>query len=120
MKKAIRLIGAILVLMACSSMVFAGFESGASLSNKWKEYKKRETGVANFNSTDAAFFVGYVEGIADSNGGVLFTIPESATAQQIMGVVGKWLDDHPSDLKKPADFLVMQALRAAYPLSDEK
>jgi hypothetical protein len=113
-------IAALCVLMMFTAVCLANFESGTSLLNKWKEYKKQGTGIVGFNESDAAFYTGYVEGIADSNQGVLFTIPENVTAQQVLGTVGKWLEDHPAELKKPADFLVTQALRSAYPLSEGK
>ncbi len=118
MKRLIAPICVILSVILLSTVCFAGFESGTSLANRWKEYKKKTSGVVGYNQSDVDFYTGYVEGIADSNEGVLFSIPGNANVAQVLATVGKYLDDHPSDLRKPADFLVTQALRTAYPLTD--
>ncbi len=117
MRKIVLTISSVLAILIFTSCCFAGFESGTSLANRWKEYKKKTLGQVGFNQSGVDFYTGYVEGIADSNDGVLFSIPGGVNAAQVPSTVGKYLEDHPSDLKKPADFLVTQALRVAYPLS---
>ncbi|MDD5543712.1 MAG: Rap1a/Tai family immunity protein [Acidobacteriia bacterium] len=119
-KKSVRVLCGLALLGMVSVQGWAGFVSGTTLTAQWQEYKKRESSRVDYKETDAAFYAGYVEGIADSGDGVLFTIGGNVSVQQVLSTVGKWLEDHPKDLNKPADFLVTQALRAAYPLSEGK
>jgi len=108
---------AVFALVMFSSSAFATFYDGAMLVQKWREYKKHESGLKMEISADmdASWYQGYVTGIADACDGVMFTLPVGIMPKQIYEIVGKWLDDHPGELNKPADVLVEKAIMSAFP-----
>ena len=72
--------------------------------------------VKPFNPNDDGFYSGYIAAVCDSSTHILFSIPEGATLGQACDVVGKWLDGHPEEWNKPAQQLVIKALKEAFPL----
>jgi hypothetical protein len=93
----------------------AEFKTGNGLVATWREYQKSCTGKI-YNPNDDGFYTGYIAAVCDSSTHILFSIPEGATLGQACDVVGKWLDGHPEEWNKPAQQLVVKALKEAFPL----
>lgn len=62
-----------------------------------------------------AMFRGYVAGVQDTFNGVSFCVPSDVPLSQAAAVVRKYLSDNPKSWNKPADVLVFEALKQAYP-----
>ena len=66
---------------------------------------------------DSGFCLGLVSGVAETMNdeeGVDFS-DAAITRDQLIRVVGKYMEDHPEQLSKPASWLVRQALIKAFP-----
>jgi len=59
--------------------------------------------------------MGYVKGVVDSFNDIAFKIPSGVTTGQLCSVVGKYIDDHPSEWNQEAADLVIKALKKAFP-----
>lgn len=108
-----RALPAIIGLLACSAAL-AGFDSG----NRLYEDCRAE------NYFNRGYCGGYVVGIVDTiealqERGVLpanaLCIPEGSTKGQLVDVVEKYFEDHPSRRHLDAGSLVPEALNAAFP-----
>ena len=95
--------------------------NGQSLYGKWQEINKPapadEVGLLN-HAQALEYYSGYVDALAcfGSDQG-WYQIPTNASYGQLYTVVGKWLENHPSEWNKPASYLVYLALKEAFPAS---
>lgn len=63
----------------------------------------------------AAFVIGYIAGVADTYNGVLLCRTPDVPLRQIVGIVKQRIHDHPEELRRPADSIIVKALSTAYP-----
>lgn len=63
----------------------------------------------------AAAFTGYVRGVEDSMNGVRFCITTKVSSAQQVGLITKYVKDHPDELHNGATTLIVQALQPAFP-----
>ena len=107
MKKIIPL----LVLMMFSECSYAVFYTGNELEDKKIEDSK------NSRQLDAGFYAGYVAGVAEvtrlkDNAS---WCEDSATVAQLVKVVSRYLTNTPEKLHLPANSLIADALKSAFP-----
>ena len=100
-------------ILICNS-AFAAYRDGSDLVGWWKEYEKSQAG-REFSTLEVGCYVGYVGGVVDTLDEIAFDIPVGVKLSQIHAIVGKYLDDHPSDWNLAADVLVTRALKKAFP-----
>ena len=105
MKKIIIII--ILVLMMFSEYSYVVFYTGNAL-----EDKKTDDGKNN-RQLEAGFYAGYVAGVAEVSR--LTWCEDSATVSQLVKVVSRYLTNAPEKLHLPADNLILEALKGAFP-----
>jgi len=84
------------------------------LTDSWKAWKNAESGTIQSNDS-TGFYSGYVAGIADAFGELLFDIPAGVNLKQIKAIVSKYIDDNPTEWNKPAKEIVINALKKAFP-----
>lgn len=105
-----------LVLFICTPVLASSsYEDGYSLQQDWREYQKSQQGQKDYNLFKVAFYMGYVTGVVDSLNGVAFTTTVGVTVDQNCAVVGKYIDDHPSEWNLEANYLVKKAMMKAFP-----
>jgi Rap1a immunity proteins len=63
----------------------------------------------------AGLAVGYVAGIVDTYNGLLLCGTPNVTLGEVIAIVKQRIDDHPDELDRPADWIVVKALSTAYP-----
>ena len=83
-----------LCLFGLPTFVFSA--TGNILLEYWLSTKTQETGESDSKSKiDAAILLGYALGIKDSFQGKEFNIPEGVNIQQLVRILGKYLEDNP-------------------------
>jgi hypothetical protein len=102
---------AILVILTLSSTANATFRDGNRLVEAMNAYNNPQSEFS-FRAGD---FMGYVGGVADVTGGVLWCAPSNVQFGQLPSIVSKYLNNHPEIWHKPAHVLVINALRDAFP-----
>lgn len=100
-------------ILICN-VALAQYYDGANLVKYWREYQKHES-ERPFSAVYVGQYLGYVSGVTDTLDGIAFDIPDNVKMGQIYAIVGKYLDDHPSDWNLPADVLVTRSLEKAFP-----
>jgi hypothetical protein len=78
------------------------------------EFEKAESKDPAANYQQAYFFIGYVTGVYDSSDDVYF-YPAKPTIAQVCSIVIKYLKDNQGKLSGPADLIIIDALRKAFP-----
>jgi hypothetical protein len=111
-----RLLGIVLlaVFMLTSHSAYAGFKSGNALVNDMREFYKMGKNDQSINSIMAANYIGYIIGVFDATESE-YRSPEDITVGQLCHIVAKFLENNPERWSEPADRLVRQALRKAFP-----
>lgn len=74
---------------------------------------------SNNPAAKAAYFRGYVAGVADSVYGNAWCPPAKVNAEQTYGIVSKYLKEHPAAASQDAAALVTVALGASFPCRDK-
>ena len=111
MKKLLILIFALHASAACAG----GYLDGNTLYERYQAKKRMvEDKALSADTIDAGFYIGYVQGAAESMTDLL-CLPEKLPASRAEEVVGAYLESHPEKRQKPAAFLVRKALEEAYP-----
>jgi hypothetical protein len=87
---------------------------GNKLIAVMREYEKAEKKDPAADHQQAQFFIGYVTGVYDASDDVYF-YPAKPTIEQICSIVSKHLKEHADKLGGPADLLIIDALRKAFP-----
>lgn len=102
--------------LLCAAMgARAGFFSGNELVRDMREWEKHERKDLSASSLVAGNFMGYVAGVADVYDELSVCLPESATVRQMSTLVARFLDENPARWAEPADVLVADALKKAFP-----
>ena len=111
---------AVFLLFSCS-VARAGADSGSELLSKCKVQ------TASF---DMGYCAGFISAVLDTlnmweasdvyekrthDKDVRFCLPAEVTNGQIILVFVKYMEDHPEQLHKPANLLLVEALRKAFP-----
>jgi len=96
------------------SYSFASFFNGNHLYKDGLEYYKHNIGQEGSFYSDG-FYTGYVSGVYDSYAGVLFCPTGSVSLGQVCDIVLKYLQDHPEVRNKPANEIVVDALKEVWP-----
>ncbi len=87
---------------------------------KWmQEHDKYERGDSGTEEVKASAFIGYIMGIHDATLSK-YAIPKSATRDQLVAVISKFLKEHPEQWSYSASLLVQQALIKAFPKGEIK
>jgi Rap1a immunity proteins len=60
-------------------------------------------------------FIGYVSGVRDTLDGTAFCIPADVKSGRLDSMVSKYVREHPEELDKRGNELVVSALRPAFP-----
>ena len=97
-----------LVFASVVGSASAGFTTG----NQLKSYMDDDEKGASFNGGE---YSGYIIGVHDAFDGALFCTPQDATKGQVKAVVSKYLRANPEAWNKPAEELIIAALRIAFP-----
>lgn len=87
---------------------------GKKLFADMREYEKAERKDPTANYQQAYFFIGYVTGVYDSSDDVYF-YPAKPTIAQVCSIVTAYLKENLDKLSGPADLLIIDALRKAFP-----
>ena len=105
----------IAAMVLCSSWdSSAQIIDGNKLVADMQEFEKTENHDPAANYQQAYFFIGYVTGVYDSSDDIYF-YPAKPTISQICSIVSKYLKDNPDKWSGPADLIVIDALRKAFP-----
>ncbi len=103
-------------LLTAASSSEAGFVNGQDLVNGWREHQKiMNDSPAVKDYVSASHFMGYVTGVADALDTIMFDIPVGTKKDQIMAIVGKYLENNPDKWRLNGNVLVVNALKAAFP-----
>ena len=63
----------------------------------------------------SGFVIGYIAGVTDTYNGVLLCATPNVPLGQIVAVVKQHLCDHPEDLDRSGDWIILKALSNAFP-----
>ncbi|MBE7496298.1 MAG: hypothetical protein HS117_15245 [Verrucomicrobiaceae bacterium] len=85
------------------------FYTGQWLINGWRAQKQRNDAVTQ------ALFVGYVTGVSDAVSNITWEPPPGVTIDQVVSVVGKYLEANPEMWNRPAPELIIESLKSAFP-----
>ncbi len=96
----------LLFILIAPSFVQAQFYSG----NQLKEQCNKATG-----SYGRGVCHGYVAGINDAGGDILFCTPSNVTLGQITDMVIKYINENPAQLHNSADRIVISAISKDFP-----
>lgn len=110
----------LILLSSAQTECMAFFLSGNDLVSLMREADKASSQDKSANYSSAHEYMGFVTGVCDATSGFLFSLPPGATRGQINAVVSKYLKAHPEEWSAPAAFLVINALKEAFPLEEKK
>src|SRR5215468_10636593 len=102
------------VLLLVTAPVTAEFLDGNKLVARMREFEKAERSDPKTNYMDDGIYIGYVEAIFDSHETQLCPTG-NVSSRQVTSIVAKYLNDNPAEWGKPANILVLIALRRAFP-----
>jgi len=104
------------IMFVFSSLIFStGFLKGNDLVGLMREYEKSKRGEQGANKVSEGIYFGYVMGIVDADNGKSISLNASVTAQQLLAIVCKYLNESPEKWDKPAQDIVIEALKKAFP-----
>lgn len=63
----------------------------------------------------SGFVIGYIAGVADTNNGVLLCRTPNVPLRQIIAIVKQHIQDHPEELDRSGDWIILEALSSAFP-----
>ncbi|HVC45252.1 MAG TPA: Rap1a/Tai family immunity protein [Candidatus Binataceae bacterium] len=116
-----KIFGAVLaaVLLVSVTSAFAqDLRTGNWLYETYQEWKKRPDG----DPIKSGFYIGYVTGVVEGDTFQValgakqhWCLPKNVIADQILDVVGRFLESHPEIRQRPKAMLVNFALTAAWP-----
>lgn len=110
----------IILVLALTMSLNAGWESGSDLIKNMNEYKKYENGQ-EFEYVSAGLFSGYISGVRDTliDAGYICT-PSGADGNQIFHIVIKWIENNPEKWNGSAISLIATPLLDAFPCKKKK
>jgi Rap1a immunity proteins len=95
------------------------FESGVDVKRMLDTWSRMAvSGVSDEETMDVSFLQGYVAGTMDSMYGQ-FCPPTALSVDQSLGIVRKYLDEHPEQWHRNRAWLIHQALLTTFPCSHE-
>ncbi len=98
---------------------FASAMSGFELKQKADAYERISTSFdyakSPTDTLDFAFFMGYVDGVADAAEGRSICFPKDVVKGQVVSMVSKYLREHPEEWNNSGEELVVRALRPTFP-----
>lgn len=111
-------LAAMLILAMSSQAAFAGFVTGNKL-NTWSDSMGRMNGGVSQDGDfgNASNFNGYIWGIADAYGDVVFCIPDGIQTGQLGAIVTQYLKSHPERWNEEASWIVLSAFKPVFPCS---
>lgn len=98
------------ILSGFSFSCLAEDNDGNKLYDEYKHYSSE--GDVSFST---GLYIGYVKGVAEAGGDVMFCIPKGVQFGQIMDIVGQYLEQHPERRHMRALYIVTIALDKAFP-----
>ena len=87
---------------------------GKKLATDMQEFEKAERKDPGANDQQAFFYMGYVTGVYDLSDDFYY-YPGKSTIKEICSIVAKYLKDNPDKWGLPADLLITEALKRAFP-----
>jgi hypothetical protein len=94
---------------------FGYFLNGTELKTFIDAADRIEAGrQRNGDFQDSASLRGYVMGVHDAMERLALCVPEGITVAQIVAIVKKYVKDNPEQWNKPANVLVVSALRPTF------
>jgi len=109
------------LLIALLAMIFftsldssAQLIDGKKLATDIQEFEKAERKDPDANYQQAFFYIGYVAGVYDLSDDFYY-YPGKPTIKDLCSIVAKHLKDNPEKWSMPADLLVIEALKKAFP-----
>jgi len=109
----------LILLSSAQTECMAFGMSGNDLVSLMREYDKADRDDRSTDYSAAREYRGFVIGVRDSTR-FLYDMPDGVTQGQIGAIVSKYLKAHPEEWSAPAAFLVINALKEAFPLKEEK
>ncbi len=103
----------IILLLAMTSPAKAELNCGA-LADDYLEVVKQESGLP-FDQLAWGFVHGYAKGFVDGDWSRDYAVPSSASVNQVVRVVGKWLRNNPDLWHLSANKCVHRALIETWP-----
>ena len=106
-----------IALCVVAATARAGFNiDGNKLQRYLAAYDRLEADQGTFNDTgDSAMAIGYIAGVSDAYQGALFCPPPTVDIAQEIGIVGKYLREHPEERNQRAILIISKALVSAFP-----
>jgi len=87
---------------------------GRKLAADMQEFEKAERKDPDVNYQQAFFYMGYVTGVYDLSDDFYY-YPGKPSIKEICSLVAQYLKDNPDKWGMPADLLVTEALKKAFP-----
>ena len=106
-------VAACLIAVAADASYVDGNKLKELLDVAAKAQRGKSKGVKDAYGT--GYVIGYIAGVADTYNGVLLCSTPNVPLRQIVSIVRKRIHDHPEDLNRPADSIIVSALSAAFP-----
>jgi hypothetical protein len=100
-----------------SAAAHASYVDGNKLQELLGVAAKAERGKSKGvkDAYGSGFVIGYIAGVADTYNGVLLCGTPDLPLRRIVAIVKQHIRDHPEDLNRPADWIIVKALSAAFP-----
>lgn len=106
----------IVVCLLCVAMnAQAVFYDGNDLVKYMRGFEGYQRNDPQADLDDANRFMGYVVGVADTVNGLFYCPPQKIVAVQVLSVVAQFMNANPARWQEPASFLVIEALKKAFP-----
>lgn len=106
-----------ILTVAIATSAFGTYNDGNFLIKGWRELRKAmDSPTAEIDYFNVGIFIGYVEGITEVYNGALFSYPYGTIRQQIVQIVGNYLEKHPERWNVAGFELIIDAMKEAYPL----
>lgn len=110
-----RVITLMAILLAMMSFTTAGAEptqrlNGNELMKLLEAYNQKPN-----DNFDAGFFAGYISGVSETLNGVIWCTTGNLPYEQLLSIVGKYLDQHPEQWHMSAQYIISIALAESYP-----
>lgn len=104
-----------LIFFITASISYAAFfETGAYLVKGWRSHQKVMLNQGSqIDYIQASEYVAYIKGVIDATEGSYF-LKEGVTVDQVISIVGKYLDSHPEEWNEKGSDLIIKALNQAF------
>lgn len=111
-----RYVLAFMLVLFISTPAFAMyFIESSLLIDEWHEFQKYQENREH-NDNLVGHYMGYVSGIADAFNEIAFKIPRNTKVNYLCIVVGKYIENNPSERNYTAQIIVTKALMKEFPI----